>query len=244
MKRYRSLFFSDIHLGSYGSQSRAFLEFIKDKQFENIYIVGDFIDFWALKRKSKQWTQEHNNVLQKLLKKHRKGAACIWIVGNHDEFMAQFADESFGGIDIKLSDVHVTKDGKRYLIMHGHELDAVMLHARWMMHLGAWAYEALIKANHYYNKITKLFGRRYFSLSAYCKHRVKSAVNFIGDFEKGIVEIAKIEDVDGVICGHIHAAADKNIDGYHYLNTGDWVESLTAVVEHEDGRMEVVRFGA
>jgi UDP-2,3-diacylglucosamine pyrophosphatase LpxH len=238
---YRTLFFSDIHLGSSGAQADAFLSFIKDKSFDKIYVVGDFVDFWSLKRKGKQWTQEHNDVLQKLLKKHRKGADCTWIVGNHDEFMSQFSGENFGGIDVMLQDVHVAADGKKYFIMHGHELDAIMLNAKWAMHLGSRAYDILLWLNPYMRKIFNLFGHKHFSLSAYVKYKVKGAVNFISDFEDGIAGYAKRHDVDGVICGHVHVPSMTKLDSVFYLNTGDWVESLSCIVEHASGKMELLK---
>jgi UDP-2,3-diacylglucosamine pyrophosphatase LpxH len=240
---FRTLFISDIHLGTRACQADAFLEFLKNYDAETIYLVGDIIDFWRVKR-GPVWPQSHNDVLQKLLRKVRKGTRVIFIPGNHDEALRDYCGMSFGGIEIHHDIVHETADGRRILVMHGDEFDVVVRYARWLALLGDRSYEFALWCNHPLNWIRRRFGFGYWSLSAYLKQRVKTAVNFIGEFEHAIAEEAKRRHADGVICGHIHHAADKIIEGIRYLNCGDWVESRTAIAEDYQGRMQLIRWTA
>jgi UDP-2,3-diacylglucosamine pyrophosphatase LpxH len=236
------MFISDVHLGTRNSQAERLVEFLRHNDADTIYLVGDIIDFWRIKR-GVIWPQTHNDVLQKLLRKVRKGARVVFIPGNHDDGLRAYCDTTFGGIEIVRDTIHTTADGKRYLVMHGDEHDVVVRYARWLAFLGDRAYATALAFNVPFNWVRKRLGREnQWSLSAYLKHRVKSAVNYIGDFEKSLAEEAKSRNVDGVICGHIHHAASQNFGGVHYLNSGDWVESCTAIVESHEGEMRIVRW--
>lgn len=239
--KYRSLFLSDVHLGTRFCQAEALLEFMRVHDAETIYLVGDIVDGWQLKS-SWFWPQFHNDVVQKLMRKVRKGARVIYVPGNHDEFLREFCGVNFGGIEIHETIVHEAADGKRYLVIHGDMFDVVMRHAKWLALLGDGAYQLAMWLNRYVNIVRRRLGFTYWSLSAWAKMRVKNAVNFIGKFETVVAEEAARHGVDGVICGHIHSAAHREIDGLTYINTGDWVESCTAVVEHHDGRMELINW--
>ena len=230
----RTLFISDIHLGTRACQADAFLDFLSVHDAPVIYLVGDIIDFWRLRRGA-IWPQSHNDVLQKLLRKVRKGTKIYFIPGNHDEALRAYCGTSFGGIEIHRDIIHVTADGRRFLIMHGDEFDVVVRYAKWLALLGDRSYEFALWCNHPINWMRRRFGFGYWSLSAYLKLRVKSAVNFIGEFEHAIAQEARRRDADGVICGHIHHAADRMIEGIRYVNCGDWVESCTAIAEDQAG---------
>lgn len=242
MKYYRTGWISDVHLGTRGSNAAALLAFLRDTEFETLYLVGDLIDVWSLRR-GIYWPQEHNDVVQKLLRKARKGTEIIYIIGNHDEFLARFFGQ-YGGISLQGTAVHQTADGRRLLIIHGHELDTVVQNMGWLAHVGDVGYSVLLRANRLVNLFRHVFRLRPWSLSAYVKAEVKNVVNFIGNFEEAVVRYARDFDVDGVLCGHIHTAAMREIQGVAYYNTGDWVESRTAIVEHYDGQIELLKFPA
>jgi UDP-2,3-diacylglucosamine pyrophosphatase LpxH len=239
--QYRSLFISDLHLGTKGAQAEALLEFLREHDAETIYLVGDIVDGWRL-RSSWYWPQAHNDVIQKLLRKARKGARIVYVPGNHDEFLREFCGLHFGDIEIAETTMHDAADGRRYLVMHGDAFDLVVRHARWLAFLGDWAYVAALALSTRINIVRRRLGFTYWSLSAWAKAKVKNAVSFIGRFEETLAAEAKRHGVDGVICGHIHSAAMRDFGGFTYINTGDWVESCTAVVEHRDGRMEIIRW--
>lgn len=241
MAHYRTLFISDVHLGTRGSQAELLLDFLKEHDADTIYLVGDIVDFWRIKRGA-VWPQTHNDVLQKLLRKVRKGARVIFIPGNHDEGLRDYAGQHFGGIEIKLQDIHETADGKRYLVMHGDEFDLVVRYAKWLAFLGDRSYQMAMWANWPVNFVRRRLGLGYWSLSSYLKLRVKGAVNFIGEFEEKLTKEAERRDVNGIICGHIHHAASREFNDVHYLNCGDWVESCTAVAEAPDGEFHVIRW--
>ncbi len=238
---FRTLFISDTHLGTRACQAEAFLEFLRTHDAATIYLVGDIIDFWRVKRGA-IWPQSHNDVLQKLLRKVRKGTRIIFIPGNHDEGLRDYCGMTFGGIEIHHDIVHVTADGRRLLVMHGDEFDVIVRYAKWLALLGDRSYEFALWCNHPLNWVRRRLGFGFWSLSAYLKLRVKTAVNFIGEFEHAIAEEAKRRDADGVICGHIHHAADRMIEGIRYINCGDWVESRTAIAEDYDGRLQLIRW--
>lgn len=239
--KYKTLFFSDIHLGSVGSQPEKFLNFIKDNEFEKIFIIGDFIDFWALKRKP-DWPQSHNDVIQKLLRKHRKGTEIIYVTGNHDEFMEQFDGEAFGGIKIYKESEHTLINNNKILIIHGHQLDTVTKYAPWLSHVGSFFYDKLIMLNYRFNKIRKYLGlNTHWSLSQFVKTKVKEAVNFIGNFEKGLSHLAKNKGYNMVMAGHIHCPTIKTIDDVVYINTGDWVETISCVIEDYDSKLYLLK---
>jgi UDP-2,3-diacylglucosamine pyrophosphatase LpxH len=238
-RRYRSLFISDVHLGTKGAQADTLLEFLREHDADTIYLIGDIVDGWRL-RNGWYWPQSHNDVVQKLLRKARKGARVVYIPGNHDEFLRDFYGTHFGGIEVCETAIHEAADGKRYLVIHGDAFDIVVRHARWLAFFGDWAYEVALVLSTRINLIRRRLGLTYWSLSAWAKLKVKNAVNYIGEFEHCLAAEARRHNADGVVCGHIHHAACREIEGLVYINTGDWVESCTAVVEHHDGRFELV----
>ena len=239
--RVRTLFLSDTHLGTRGCQAELLLAFLRECEADMIYLVGDIVDGWQL-RSGWYWPQSHNDVVQKLLRKVRKNARIIYVPGNHDEFLRDYLGISFGGIAIADSCIHEAADGRRYLVIHGDQFDMVVRRAPWIAHLGDGAYTAALALNTVLNRVRRALGLTYWSLSAWAKLQVKNAVRFIGAFEGCLAAEARRQGADGVICGHIHHAAAREIEGLIYLNTGDWVESCTAVIEHYDGRMEVVDY--
>lgn len=240
-KSYRALFISDLHLGAKGCQSELFLDFLKHHDAETIYLVGDIIDFWRLKR-SWYWPQQHNDVIQKLLRKGRKGAKIIYVPGNHDEFLREYIGTHFGGIEVMRRTVHTTAKNQKLLIIHGDEFDVVVRYARWLALVGDVGYSIALFCNTKFNYFRRKLGFPYWSLSAWLKLKVKNAVNFIGDFEEALAQEAARCDVDGVVCGHIHHPADRMMNGIHYFNCGDWMESCTALGEREDGTMEIIHW--
>jgi UDP-2,3-diacylglucosamine pyrophosphatase LpxH len=243
LRQYRSIFISDLHLGTRGCKAEFLLDFLKYNEADNIYLVGDIIDCWRL-RKTWFWVQSHNDVVQKLLRKARKGTRVIYVPGNHDEPLRDYDGMTFGEVVVANEIVHITADGKRYLVAHGDAFDGVIKYAKWLAYLGDTAYHVALTLNHWYNSIRVRLGLQYWSLSAYLKTQVKDAVKFISDFEDAMAAEARRQGLDGVICGHIHKAESRMIDGIHYVNDGDWVESCTALVEHMDGRLEIVEWAA
>jgi UDP-2,3-diacylglucosamine pyrophosphatase LpxH len=238
----RSVFISDLHLGTRACQAERLIEFLRAYQAEHLYLIGDIIDFWAMAR-SIQWSSSHNTVVQKILRRARHGDHVMLVPGNHDEALREYAGVSFGNIRVEHEWVHVAADGKRYLLIHGDEFDQVTRHHRWVAVLGDVAYEFLLRLNVWIARTRRLFGiAGYWSLAGYAKRKVKKAVNFISDFESSVARAVRERGLDGVICGHIHWAEIRPVDGVQYLNCGDWVDSCSAIVEHFDGRMEAVRW--
>jgi UDP-2,3-diacylglucosamine pyrophosphatase LpxH len=242
-RHYRALFLSDVHLGTKGCQADLLLDFLRYHDADIIYLVGDIIDGWRL-RKGWHWPQPHNDVVQKLLRKGRKGTRIVYLPGNHDEFLRDYYGMHFGGIEVCERTIHTSATGKRLLVLHGDIFDVVVCNAKWIAHLGDWAYDAAISINWWFNLMRRKLGFPYWSLSAWAKLKVKNAVSFIGEYERTLIHEARKHGVDGIICGHIHHAAIETIDNLTYINTGDWVESCTAVVEHEDGRFEIINWAA
>lgn len=240
-RSFRTLFISDIHLGSKVAKAEFLIDFLRHHEAETIYLVGDIVDGWRLRR-SWHWPQSHNDVVQKLLRRARKGARIVYVAGNHDEFLRMFQGVHFGGIVVCDRDIHEAADGRRYLVIHGDQFDAVVHNMRWLAYLGDRAYDLAIVTNRIVSRVRRLLGLPYWSFSSWAKVRVKKAVNFIGSFQKVLSDEARREEVDGVICGHIHHAVIEQFDEITYVNTGDWVESCTAVVEHFDGRMEILHW--
>ena len=237
--KYKSIFNSDLHLGTKGCQANKILEFFKNSRSENLFLVGDIVDVWAM-QKNFYWPQEHNDVIQKILRKARHGTKVFYIMGNHDEMFRKFIPMNFGDIHLINRVVHETNLGKKYLVVHGDAWDGVMKHAKWLSKLGSIAYELLLKFNNLINFFRKLRGKEYWSLAKFLKYKVKNAVKYIGEYEKTVSEYAKRKKYDGIICGHIHHAEDQDFDGVNYLNCGDWVESCTALVENYDGTFEIL----
>ena len=237
--RVRTVFISDLHLGTPGCRADALLAFLRDTECETLYLVGDIVDGWQLRR-SWYWPQAHNDVVQKLLRKARKGTRVIFVPGNHDEFARRYVTHNFGGVDVVEDAMHVTADGRRLWVTHGDHFDGVIQCARWLAYLGDRAYEFVLKVNHWFNSARARLGLPYWSLSRYLKFKVKRAVSYVGDFETAVAREARKRGAAGVVCGHIHHAEMRDIDGVLYCNDGDWVESLTALVEHDDGRLEII----
>lgn len=241
-QRCRAIFISDLHIGTPGFQAEALLDFLKHYASDKLYLVGDIVDGWQLRRRW-YWPQSHNDVVQKLLRRARKGCHVVYVPGNHDEFARAFVGHAFGGVDVHDETVHVTATGQRLWVVHGDLFDGVIQHAKWLAHVGDWLYELTLKINRHVNRMRAHMGLEYWSLSAYLKHKVKKAVNFISDFERAVAHEARRRGYDGVVCGHIHHAEIRTVAGVLYCNDGDWVESRTALVEHHDGRLEIVRWG-
>jgi UDP-2,3-diacylglucosamine pyrophosphatase LpxH len=239
--RYRSIWISDVHLGTRGCKAQFLLDFLKNCESEYLYLVGDIIDCWRLRR-AWYWHQAHNDVVQKLLRKARKGTKVIYVPGNHDEPLRDYTDMHFGGVEVVEEAIHVTADGRRLLVLHGDKFDGIVKYARWLAVLGDQAYNFLLALNHWYNLWRRRFGYPYWSLSAYLKRQVKDAVRFVDDFELAVAEEARRRGVDGVVCGHIHKAEIRQVGAVLYCNDGDWVESCTALVEHADGRLEILEW--
>jgi len=237
----RSIFLSDIHLGTRACQADRLLDFLKVYEAQYLFLIGDILDFWAMKRRGVYWSTAQNTVVQKILKRARHQTHVVFIPGNHDEAAREHVGASFGNIRVLQDYEHVAADGKRYLLLHGDEFDQVTRYHRWIAILGDHAYAMLVRLNIGLSWLRRTLGiPGYWSLAGYAKRKVKSAVSFIFDFEAAVARHARERGVVGVICGHIHAAAIREIDGIVYLNCGDWVDSCTAIVEHFDGRMELV----
>ncbi len=236
---YRAIFISDLHLGTPGCQAEALLDFLRENESQYMYLIGDIVDGWQLRRKW-YWPQAHNDVIQKLLRMARKGCRVVYVPGNHDEFARNFVQHHFGGVEVLKETTHTTVNGDTLWLIHGDLFDAVVQYAKWLAYVGDYLYELILKLNKHFNHLRAKFGLPYWSLSAYLKHKVKQAVGFINDYEIAVAKEAKRKGYQGVVCGHIHHAEIRNIDGVLYCNDGDWVESRTALVEHMDGKLEII----
>jgi UDP-2,3-diacylglucosamine pyrophosphatase LpxH len=241
VRRFRAIWISDIHLGTRGCKADWLLDFLRRTESATLYLVGDIVDGWRLRR-GWYWPQAHNDVVQKLLRKARKGTRVIYIPGNHDEALRHYIGLNVGEIAILREAMHVAADGRRFLVLHGDEFDAVVRYAKWLAYLGDRAYAAALVVSNLLHALRRQLGLSYWSLSAFLKQRVKNAVEYIGRFEAAVAEAARRRGVDGVVCGHIHHAEIRDIGGIVYCNDGDWVESCTALVEHLDGRFEILRW--
>ena len=239
--RYRTIWISDIHLGTRGCNAAMLIDFLDSTDSETMYLVGDIIDGWRMKKKF-YWPSAHNDIVWRVMKRAKRGTRVVYIPGNHDEMFRQFAGMNFGGVEIVREAIHETADGRKLLVLHGDEFDAVMIAHRWLAVIGDQAYELLMRFNYVVNRIRAAMGKPYWSLSKHAKHKVKNAVEFIGQFEQVVAHEAAKRDVDGVVCGHIHTAEMRDIAGVDYYNDGDWVEGCTALVEHFDGRMEILHW--
>ena len=241
--KYKSVFISDVHLGTRGCQADALCVFLKNNTCENLFLVGDMLDGWRLK---KRWyfPQSHVNVIRRILTTAKRGTKVEYILGNHDEAGRKFLnfDINFGNINISNRQDYVGLDGKLYLVIHGDFFDVLMHDKKWLMHIGDTLYDAMIYVNVQFNRIRSVFGMDYWSLSKYLKQNTKQALNFINRYEEHLADYCKQYGYDGIICGHIHHAEIKEINGIVYMNDGDWVESATALVEHFDGKWEIVHY--
>ena len=241
-QRVRTLFLSDIHLGTRGCQADKLLDLLHHYEADTMYLIGDIVDGWQLKS-AWYWPQLHNDVVQKLLRQARKGVRLLYIPGNHDEFLRDYYGTHFGGIEVLEDAIHVAADGRRYLVIHGDLFDVIIRHARWLALLGSNAYDIAIWFNTYFNRLRRAAGLTYWSLSKWAKMKVKNAMAFIAEYERTLMaEARRRGSVDGVICGHIHHAVIRDDLGLRYINCGDWVESCTAVIENFDGEFEIVRW--
>ena len=239
--RFRTIWISDIHLGTRRAQTALLLDFLRATESTSLYIVGDLIDNWSL-AKDWYWDQLHNDVVQKILRKARKGTRVVYIPGNHDEHFRDFDTLRFGRVSIRREAMHVAADGRRYLVLHGDKFDGIVCYAPWLARLGDRSYDWALRLNRIFNRLRRALGLPYWSLSAYLKRKVKRAVEFASNFEQAVVREARRRGADGVICGHIHTPEIRTIDGIVYCNDGDWVESCSALVEHLDGRFEVIEW--
>ena len=239
--KYRTIWISDVHLGTRGCNAELLIDFLDSTDSETMYLVGDIVDGWRLKKRI-YWPAAHNDIVWRILKRAKRGTRIVYVPGNHDEVFRQFSGMNFGGVHVERSAIHTTADGRRLLVMHGDEFDAVMLVHRWLAFVGDAAYALLMGVNRWVNAVRSCFGLPYWSLSKMAKHKVKNAVEFISAFEELVALAASGRGVDGVVCGHIHTAEMRDLAGIKYYNDGDWVESCTALVEHFDGRMEILHW--
>ena len=237
--RVRTVWISDLHLGTPGCQAGPLLDFLRTVECDTLFLVGDIVDGWQLRR-SWYWPQAHNDVVQKILRKARKGTRVVFVPGNHDEFARTYLGHCFGGIEVVEDWTHRTADGRLLWVTHGDLFDGVIQCAKWLAYVGDWAYELVLRLNRHVNRLRGRLGLPYWSLSKYLKLKVKRAVSYVSDFEQALAREARRRGVHGVVCGHIHHAELRHIDGVLYANDGVWVESLTALVEHADGRLEIV----
>tara|TARA_S200002703_G_scaffold153865_1_gene155902 strand:+ start:518 stop:1252 length:735 start_codon:yes stop_codon:yes gene_type:complete len=241
MPHYKSIFISDVHLGTHGCKADSLCDFLKNNTSENLFLVGDIIDGWRLQ---KRWyfPQSHANVLRRILTSAKRGVNVVYISGNHDELLRTFIPYgiTFGDISIVNRYNYDAINGNKYLVVHGDMFDSIMLDKKWLMHIGDTLYQLLIWTNTKFNRIRGLLNMDYWSLSKWLKHHTKQALNYIYKFEENLAEYCKKKGYDGVICGHIHTASIRNIDGVDYMNDGDWVESCSALVEHDDGKWEII----
>jgi UDP-2,3-diacylglucosamine pyrophosphatase LpxH len=240
-RKYRTIWISDIHLGTRGCNAHMLIDFLDSVDSDTLYLVGDIIDGWRLKKRF-YWPAAHNDIVWRIMKRAKRGTRVIYIPGNHDEMFRQFSGISFGGVEIKRKALHETADGRKLLVLHGDEFDTIMLAHRWLAFVGDAAYTALMGLNRWVNAVRQWFDLPYWSLSKMAKHKVKNAVAFISKFEEVVAHEAGARGVDGVVCGHIHNADIREIAGIEYYNDGDWVEGCTALVEHADGQMEVLHW--
>jgi len=242
-RRYRTIWVSDTHLGTPGCQAGPLLEFLDRHECDFLYLVGDIIDFWRLKR-APHWAQLHSDVIRTVLSKARGGTLVTIVPGNHDEYLRRFCDLQLGNIMVTREAVHRTVDGRLLLVVHGDEFDSITRCHRWLAVTGDVGYDALLVLNRWFNHVRRRLRMPYWSLAAYVKDRVKRAVNYITAFESALAHEASRRNLQGVVCGHIHRAEMRHIDGILYCNTGDWVESCTALVERTDGALELLRMTA
>jgi len=242
-RRYRTIWISDVHLGTRGCNAAMLVDFLRSVECETLYLVGDIVDGWRL-RKGWYWPDSHNEVIRRILKMAHRGTRVIFVAGNHDEVFRDYAGMTFGGVEMVLEAVHETADGRRLLVTHGDSFDGVVLYHRWLAFLGDKAYEVLLRANVLVNAARRLLKLPYWSLSAHLKRKVKNAVQYVCDFEDAVAREAIERGMDGIVCGHIHCAEIRQIAGITYYNDGDWVESCTALVEDPAGAMSIVEWAA
>jgi len=240
-RKWRSIWISDLHLGTRGCRADLLLEFLRRHESEYLYLVGDVVDGWSIRR-SWYWNDEHNQVIEAVLEKSSRGTRVAYVTGNHDEFLRRFSGLMFGGIALKDEAVHCTADGRDLLIVHGDRFDLCIRNARWLAHLGDRAYQLAQLVNRGLNVLRRAFGAEPWSLAGWLKQRVKSALSYVDDFERALAAEARRRGFDGVVCGHVHHACIREVDGVLYCNDGDWVDSCTALVEDHAGKLSILSF--
>jgi len=238
---FRSLWVSDTHLGGRNLKSDQLYEFLANTESDYLYLVGDILDLWKLRR-NWFWPEINDRIVNLILKKAQSGTRVFYLPGNHDDIVSKYAGTTFCGVVICQDVVHTALDGRKYLVMHGDKFDCVIQHSKWLADLGSILYDLLLVLNRLYNQYRSLRGREYFSISAWLKHKCKTAVNYMGDFEEVLVKEIKGKRVDGLICGHIHHAAIKTMGEFLYSNSGDWVESCTALAENSNGTLGLIQW--
>ncbi|MET0588550.1 MAG: UDP-2,3-diacylglucosamine diphosphatase [Novosphingobium sp.] len=241
-RRFRTVWISDVHLGTRGCNAAMLVDFLHSIQCETLYLVGDIVDGWRL-RKGWYWPDAHNEVVRRILKMAHRGTRVVFVAGNHDEMLRDYAGMTFGGVELVLEAVHTTADGRRLLVTHGDSFDGVVLYAKWLAFLGDTAYSLLLRANIAVNAVRRRFKLPYWSLSAHMKRKVKNAVQYVCSFEEAVAREATERGFDGIVCGHIHCAEIRNIGEVVYYNDGDWVESCTALTEDSDGTLRILDWG-
>lgn len=239
--KVRSVWISDIHLGFRGCSADFLLDFLHKVDCDYLYLVGDIIDVWEMKKRM-YWPQAHNNVIRTLLGKAKHNTKVIYVPGNHDEVLRDFDGAVFGNVEIQNEVIHTTADNRKLLIIHGDQFDSVVKISPMLAKVGSRLYEWLLRANRYVNMVRRKLGFSYWSLAAFLKHKVKNAVQYISNFEEAVAHEAARQGVDGVVCGHIHRAEIARHHNVDYYNCGDWVESCTALVEHPNGEMEIINW--
>tara|TARA_S200002703_G_C3790646_1_gene243995 strand:+ start:993 stop:1850 length:858 start_codon:yes stop_codon:yes gene_type:complete len=242
INKYRTIFISDVHLGTRDCKANLLADFLRKNSCETLYLVGDIIDGWKVQQNKLKWKQSHTNVLRRILGHSKRGTKVIYVAGNHDEFLRPFIPHGFslGNVEICNHYIHNGVDDKQYLVVHGDLFDGITRLHKWVSFLGDRAYDAVLNLNTKYNWVRHKLGFGYWSLSRYLKGRVKKAVDFIYRFEENVSAYCKRKGYDGVICGHIHHPVIKEVDGVIYMNDGDWVESCSALVEHFNGKWEII----
>ena len=240
-RKFRAIWISDVHLGFKGCRAEFVLDFLKSTESEYLYLVGDIIDIWNMRR-GVFWPQSHSNVIRTVLGKAKRGTKVVYVPGNHDEALRDYDGTSFGDVQICNEIIHITADGRRLLVLHGDGFDSVIKCSKLAAAIGNLSYDWLLEINRFVNWLRHRLGLPYWSLAAYLKHKVKNAVNYISNFESAVAKEARKHRVDGLVCGHIHRAEMTTIDGVLYCNDGDWVESCTALVEHFDGSLQLLHW--
>ena len=238
---HRSIWISDVHLGKSVAKAQMLCDFLKYNSCDTLYLVGDIIDGWSMKKRA-YWPQEHVNVIRRILTRSKKGTKIVYITGNHDEFLRRYSGMSFGNIHLVDEYIHHSPDGKKYWVVHGDAFDVVVFNKKWLVVIGDIAYDSMLKINIWFNRARSALGMEQWSLSYYLKNKVRNAFSIISNYETTLVNECMKRDLQGVICGHIHHPELKEIDGIQYGNCGDWVESCSALVEDKEGHLEIIQW--
>jgi len=238
---HRSIWISDVHLGTSAAKAERLCDFLKYNSCDTLYLVGDIIDGWCMKKRA-YWPQQHINVIRRILTRSKRGTKIVYITGNHDEFLRRYSGMSFGNIHLVDEYIHHSPNGKQFWVVHGDSFDAVVFNKKWLVVIGDAAYNSMLKVNTWFNRGRSVLGMRHWSLSYYLKNKVRNAFSIISNYETTLAHECIKRDLDGVICGHIHQPELKEIYGIQYSNCGDWVESCTALVEDKQGEFEMIQW--